>query len=133
MMMQARQHGDTTVLVSEGAYDGLGFGEPLRYGGVVCRTIDGFSAEIIVWPGACDDPVGLWNRHWRLLTTGVRVGDSATAEDAQRLVGAYWEQHKGRVEAAMKNILCRGTASGRNGVTKLRELETLVVPSRGAD
>lgn len=130
MMLRAWQHGDTTVLVSEGAYDGLGFGEPLRYGGVVCRTIDGFSAEIIVWP-ACDDPVGLWNRYWRLLTTGVRAGDSATAEEAQQLVWAYWEQHEGHVEAAMKNILCRGTASGRNGVARLRELETLGRPFTG--
>ena len=124
-MMRAWHHGDTTILISEGTYDSLGFGEPTRHGGVVCRTIDGFSAEIVVWPWACDDPVGLWNRHWRLLSTGVMAGDGDTAEEAQRMVEAYWEQHKGCVESAMKNILCRGTADGRNGVTKLRELEAL--------
>ena len=123
--MRVWHHGDTMVLVSDRTYDGLGFGEPLRYGGVVCRTIDGFSAEIVVWPEACGDPVRLWNRHWRLLATGVTAGTSDTAEDAQRLVEAYWEQHKRHVEAAMKNILCRGTASGRNGVAKLRELDAL--------
>ena len=127
------RHDDTTVLVSEGTYDAIGFGEPLRYGGVVCRTIDGFSAEIIVWPEACDSPVEFWKRRWRLLATGVKAGDSATIEEAQRMVEAYWEQHKGHVEAAMKNILCRGTASARNGITKLRELEALGRPFRGED
>lgn len=123
--MRAWHHGDTTILVSDGTYDSLGFGESSRPGGVVCRTIDGFSAEIVVWPFACGDPVGLWSRHWQLLATGVLAGVGDTVEEAQRLVEAYWEQRNGYVEAAMKNILCRGTASGRNGVAKLRELEAL--------